>query len=285
MNPSAIRRALLLTSLITALLTSGAVRVLTAPSHARLLWIVASSGLKRLEATPHPAGLLHQAFDHAGTWVIVGPRLPAWLASWRCRRVFSFRSYTAMQKRLGHPTGIWGVLFDPENWPFTPPIERQDVPGYTARVARLVHARGLRLIVTPGTDLAHSLLPRPGNQFRAFVRLGLARRIAAAADVYEIQSQGAENHPRLFAWYIAQEAAQVRAGNPHATVLAGLSTNPHGLRVTGAEVFREVQATRHLVQGYWLNVPQGGPGCPTCGRDQPQVAIQLLESLRAKELL
>jgi hypothetical protein len=67
-------------------------------------------------------------------------------------------------------------------------------------------------------------------------------------------------------------------------ILAGLSTNAHGLRVTARQMFREVLATHHLVQGYWLNVPQGGPYCPTCGRAQPKVAIRLLEMLRAKGL-
>jgi hypothetical protein len=273
--------ALLFTGLVAAAAPRGA-----PPAHpARLRWIIAASALARLRATPHPPGLVRRAFDHRRTWVIVGPHPPAFLGTWRCRRLLSFRRYAAMRQHLGRPSGIWGVLYDPEAWRFTPPAERRNVPDYARRAAQLAHSRGLKLVVTPATDLAHVLLPRPGNIYRAFVRLELARRIAPAADVYEIQSQGAETRPRLFVGYVAQEAAQVRAANPRAALLAGLSTNPHGLRVTAPQIFHEVLATRHLVQGYWLNVPSGGPSCPTCARARPKVAIQLLELLRDHGLL
>jgi hypothetical protein len=144
--------------------------------------------------------------------------------------------------------------------------------------------------VTPATNLARALVPpRPKQTFADSVkdlgRLQLARQIAPAADVYEIQSQGAENDRDLFLRYVTQEAAQVRAANPKAILLAGLSTNPHGLQVTGPQVFQEVMDTLHLVEGYWLNVPQQGPSCPSCGPARPEVAIRLLELLDKQGLL
>ncbi len=213
--------------------------------------------------------------------------MPGFLKLWRCRRVRGFRSYAVMSRRLGSLANVWGVLYDPESWPFTPMAERLNVPHYASLAARLAHARGMRLLVTPATDLVHSISPYQrrrnfGDAAREFIRLKIAAQTAPAADVYEIQSQGAEPDARLFVWYVRQAAAQVRRANPRALVLAGLSTNPHGLRVTAKEIFKEFQATRNLVQGYWLNVPGGGPGCPTCGRAQPQVAIEFLKMLRGQ---
>ncbi len=189
-----------------------------------------------------------------------------------------------MKEQLGTPTGISAILYDPESWQLTPPAERLNLPHYTAEAARLAHSRGLQLIVTPATDLVRTLLPpRPNRTFRDsvrdLVRIKLAEQIAPATDIYEIQSQGAETEPELFVWYVTQEAAQVRAANPKAIVLARLSTNPHGLQVEASVIFQEVLATRRLVEGYWLNVPSGGPSCPTCGRARPEVGIQLLELL------
>lgn len=276
--------------LLASLAITAAIYTATPPGHAHLRWIVGSSGLTRLKETPHPPGLLRRAFDNNRTWLIVGSHPPTFLKTWRCRRVLGFRSYEVMEKRLGSPKGIWGVLYDPESWPFTPMTERRNVPHYTALAAHLVHSRGLKLIVTPATDLVRSIVPpHPGRTFensvRDFVRLRLAEQTAPATDVYEIQSQGAETDKNLFVWYVTQESAQVRSANRHAILLAGLSTNPHGLHVTAREVFNEVLATRHLVQGYWLNVPKGGPGCPTCGEAQPQVGIELLKMLQSKGLL
>ncbi len=276
--------------LFTSLLAVPGTRKTTPSRATRFHWIIASGGLARIEATPHPPGLLRQAFDNDRTWLIVGPNPSRFLNTWRCRRVRGFRSYSVMEKSLGRPSGIWGVLYDPESWPYTPMAERLAVPRYAALAASLAHSRGLQLIVTPATDLVHSILPQNhrrtfGDAVRELVRLKLAKQTAPAADVYEIQSQGAEPHKKFFVWYVTQEARQVRAANPRAIILAGLSTNPHGLRVTAREVYEEVLATRRLVQGYWLNVPSGGRGCPTCGEAQPQVAVGLLRKLRDNGLL
>lgn len=282
------RRAGLLVLAFTGLL--GGLLAGAPPSSEPLRWIISEGAVERLLAIPHPEGLVRRAFDNPRTWLIVGRKPLPQLQTWRCRRVLSFKSYAAMKEHLGTPAGIWGVLYDPEAWEFTPQGERIDVPHYAAEAARLAHSRGLQLIVTPATNLARALAPpRPNRTFEESVkdlgRLQLARQIAPAADVYEIQSQGAEDNRDLFLRYVTQEAAQVRAANPKAILLAGLSTNPHGLQVTGQQVFQEVLDTLHLVDGYWLNVPQQGPSCPTCGPARPEVAIRLLELLDKQGLL
>jgi hypothetical protein len=289
----AIRRTLVLTGLLLVVLSSLLVSSPsgdTPPRGKPLQWIISEGAVARLLATPHPEGLVRRAFDNPRTWLIVGSSPRADLQNWKCLRILSFKSYAEMKEKLGTPTGIWGVLYDPESWEFTPLEERRNVPYYAAEAARLAHSRGLQFIVTPATNLVRALVPpRPDRKFKDSVedlgRLKLATQIAPAADVYEIQSQGAADERELFLRYVTQEAAQVRAANPRAILLAGLSTNPHGLQVTGQQVFQEVLDTLHLVEGYWLNVPQGGPTCPTCGPARPAVAIQLLELLDKKGLL
>jgi hypothetical protein len=38
-------------------------------------------------------------------------------------------------------------------------------------------------------------------------------------------------------------------------------------------------SARAVTDGYWLNIPQGGAQCPTCGTAQPQVAVAFLQAL------
>ena len=42
-----------------------------------------------------------------------------------------------------------------------------------------------------------------------------------------------------------------------------------------------LRAVRPVVDGFWLNIPAGGKYCPRCGVPQPQLAVQLLQSLEA----
>ncbi|MGI8804734.1 MAG: hypothetical protein ACR2IN_03430, partial [Thermoleophilaceae bacterium] len=78
--------------------------------------------------------------------------------------------------------------------------------------------------------------------------------------------------------------AQARAANRRAIVLAGISTNPAGQRVTAATLLKEVQATRRLVGGYWLNDPAGGQYCPACQGPYPQIAVAFLRDLERARL-
>jgi len=47
-------------------------------------------------------------------------------------------------------------------------------------------------------------------------------------------------------------------------------------RRSSAEVLRR---TASSVDGYWLNIPAGGPSCPRCGQPQPQVVAAALHAL------
>lgn len=62
-------------------------------------------------------------------------------------------------------------------------------------------------------------------------------------------------------------AAQARKSNPHAVVLLGITTNGE----TSQDLIAEVDGTRTIAGGYWLNVTGGSAGVST--------ALPLLASL------
>jgi hypothetical protein len=59
-------------------------------------------------------------------------------------------------------------------------------------------------------------------------------------------------------------------------VLAGLSTNPPGEPVDSQQLTAAIQATKSIVDGYWLNIPGQGPQCPTCNAARPDIAIETI---------
>ncbi len=197
-------------------------------------------------------------------------------------RVVSFTSSAALERAVADglvPAGTYGVLYDPEAWAFTPPAEQRDPVQAAARAAAAAHAHGLRLIVAPALNLASVLAPSREPRWRAFLALDLAGRMAQVADIVELQAQSLERSTSTYAAFVRAAAAQARKANPQATVWAGLSTNPPGAPVDSHHLTWAVQATRSIVAGYWLNIPQRGRHCPTCNAPRPDVAVQTLRQL------
>jgi hypothetical protein len=194
----------------------------------------------------------------------------------------TFSSAAALEGAVGGgqvPAGTYGVLYDPEAWAYTPPGEQGDPVSAAAGAAAVAHARTLRFIVAPALDLTTVLAPGSGSRWQAFIRLGLIGRLAAVADVVELQAQSLERDTAAYASFVTAAAAQAAAAHPGVTVLAGLSTNPPGAPVTTQNLLADVRATRSLVNGYWLNVPGKGPRCPACQAPRPDIAIQTLRQL------
>jgi hypothetical protein len=146
------------------------------------------------------------------------------------------------------------------------------------RAAAVAHAHGLRLIVTPALNLT-TVLASETPRWRAFLGLNLLARLAGVADIVEIQAQSLERDTAVYTAFVQAAASQARTANPRIIVLAGLSTNPPGAPVDSRHLTAAVQATRSMVDGYWLNVPGQGPRCPTCNAPRPDIAIQTLQSL------
>jgi hypothetical protein len=242
------------------------------PSRRSPAWLLTRSALSQLVADPAVRAKLRGAL----VYEILPPGQPP-LAGITAKPVVTFASATALEAAVtgGHvPAGTYGVLYDPEAWSFTPVAEQRDPVQAATRAAVVAHAHGLRLIVTPALNLT-TVLASETPRWRAFLGLNLLARLAGVADLVEIQAQSLERDTAV----VQAAASQARTANPRIIVLAGLSTNPPGAPVDSRHLTAAVQATRSMVDGYWLNVPGQGPRCPTCNAPRPDIAIQTLQSL------
>lgn len=199
------------------------------------------------------------------------------------QEVADFRSYAELKKMIRQGTiapGIRWVMYDNEQWSLTPADEQADPVHYEQLFARLAHRQGYKVILAPAQDLV------PGfdkNSFRAgqavwpsYLSMGLAAASARAADIYEIQAQPYEmsvyRSQHAYADFVAAAAAQARAANPGIAIYAGLSTQ----RVSSAaQLLQDYEATRNLVDGYWLNIPRHDQPGP------PGLADQFLRTIPA----
>ena len=199
------------------------------------------------------------------------------------QEVADFRSYAELKKMIRQgkiAPGIRWVMYDNEQWSLTPADEQADPVHYEQLFARLAHRQGYKVILAPAQDLV------PGfdkNSFRggkavwpSYLSMGLAAASARAADIYEIQAQPYEmsvyRSQHAYADFVAAAAAQARAANPGIAIYAGLSTQ----RVSSAaQLLQDYEATRNLVDGYWLNIPRHDQPGP------PGLADQFLRTIPA----
>jgi hypothetical protein len=197
--------------------------------------------------------------------------------------VVTFSSVAALDDAVSRdqlPAGTRGVLYDPEAWSFTPSAEQRNPVQAAARAAVTAHAHGLRLIVSPALNLTSVLAPGGSEpRWRRFLDLHLAAEMAKNADIVELQAQSLERETATYTAFVREATAQARSANSRVTVLAGLSTNPPGAPVSSQDLSDVIQATRSIVDGYWLNIPGRGTRCPTCNAPQPDIAIQALQGV------
>ena len=238
-------------------------------------WLLTRSALSQVLADPAARDELRSS----RVYEILQPSQRP-LAGVAAEPVVTFASAVALEDAVSRGQlrgGIYGVLYDPEAWSFTPVAEQRDPVRAAVRAAAVAHAHGLRLIVAPGLNLTTVLDP-VGQQprWQKFLSLHLAGRLARAADVIEVQAQSLERDTVAYASFVRTAASQATAANPGIAMLAGLSTNPPGAPVDGQHLAAAIQATRSAVAGYWLNVPSPGARCPTCQAARPDIAIQVL---------
>jgi len=242
-------------------------------------WLVTRSALAELVADPS----VRQRLASAQVYEILQPgqRL---LAGVTARAVVTFSSAATLMEtvRSGQvPSDAYGVLYDPENWSFTPPAEQHDPVAAASQAARAAHTRGLKLLVAPAMNLTTVLgsgSAGRGPRWQQFLNLRLIAHLAQVADVVELQAQSLERDTATYTSFVRQAAAQARAARAGVTVLAGLSSNPPGPPVTSQHLTDVIQATRSLVDGYWLNIPGQGARCPNCSPPAPGVAQQALQA-------
>ena len=204
-------------------------------------------------------------------------------AAWDAQPVRSYTSFKAIEKafeRNAVGTEVRAILYDNEAWQFTPSDEQTHVAQYTRKAAELVRAHGLTFISAPAVNLVRALdHSSVEKRYDAFVQLGIAGDSARYSDVFVVQAQGSEGDLDKYRSFVAAAAAQARAANGKVVVLAGISTNPSGQRVSSQIILAAIHATQTNVDGYWFNVPSPGPYCPRCTEFRPDMAIDVLRRL------
>jgi hypothetical protein len=170
------------------------------------------------------------------------------------------------------PKSVTTVMYDPENWPSTPPDERRDPIGAMRAFSTSARAHGYRVVLTPSPSLvtvpAGACAVGPDESIEsAYVRCDIAGQAAMLADVVETQAQNLETDPFAYRSFVAATAEQARAANPNVLVVSGLSTNFTESPVVLYSAWRSV---RDLVDGHYLAIPQG---------IRPEVAVAFLRLL------
>jgi hypothetical protein len=192
------------------------------------------------------------------------------------QEVDDFRSYAELKKMIkdgGIPASVHWLMYDNEHWSLTPANEQADPVRYEQLFARLAHDHGYQVILAPAQDLvpgfSSSAFQSGQSAWQAYLSMGLATASAQYGDIYEIQAQpyeiGIYRSQDAYAKFVAAAAAQARAANPNIVIYAGLSTQ----RVTSpSELVQDYMATRTLVDGYWMNIPQHNQPGPVSVADQ-----------------
>jgi hypothetical protein len=203
---------------------------------------------------------------------------------WNAVPLVSFKSFGAIRDALEpgglHPQ-VKGVMYDYEKWRFTPEEEQRDPAAYVNRAAELVHARGLLFLTAPAVNIVTAMEPtaRPKQLDETYLRLGIAVDAARYADVFDIQAQRFESDTKRYANFVHRAAAQARHVNPEVVVLAGVSTQPYGPRVSADDILAAIAATRNIVDGYWFNIPQPSEYPPHVTEFRPDIAVEVLRRL------
>ncbi len=246
------------------------------------MWMISDSAISAIEQNDPKGNIAQTVFNTPNTYLI-GKDKSFFHTYGNSLPTITFTSYDAMKKAFANNTVknyYKAVIYDNENWQFTPLIEQQNVAYYYAQAAALVHRHHLIFIATPATNLVNAIdKVTSGSNYDKFISLGIAGSAAKYADIYEIQAQGSEANTALYTSFVTKAVAQAKEANSQVIILAGLSTNPSGQKITSQQLFDAIMATQSFVSGYWLNIPSGGSYCPKCGISQPQVAVSLLHML------
>jgi hypothetical protein len=243
---------------------------------AGLRWIVAAGSLAH--SVPALPLEVQAHFFNSPCTFLIGKTGKQPYEGWSALGTVSLKSAAAFTACC--ETGVAAILYDPESWEFTPRDEQLHPGDAVCRLAALAHAQRRLVIAAPATDLMKAWPSSgAGDRYDHFVRSGIAASMAACADVYEIQAQGAEANTERFRAYVSAIRDQVRKRNPRIIVLVGLSTNPNGQSASADQIWSSVQSVRGMVDGFWLNIPAGGALCPRCGQPKPEIAAELLARL------
>ncbi len=147
------------------------------------------------------------------------------------------------------PKYVKAILYDDEPWALTPPYEYDHYRRIYKELSELIHDDNHMLFIVPPVPSARAL------------------KVAKYADVVDIQAQYAQSSTSRYNNTIAWKARKVAQANPDAIILSGISTNPSaGIPDPRTLVMIVDKTYGKLVNGFWLNEPDGGgtKSCPHC---------------------
>lgn len=244
-------------------------------------WILNGPALPVLAADARANRVLH----NAQPLVMQRDGDPAVPAAWNALPMRSFTSYAHIERAFESNAvdpHVRAIMYDNEGWNFTPPEEQRDPRGFTRKAADLVHAHHLLFVSAPAVTITRLLAPGAQKRYDAYLRLMIAADSARYSDVYDIQAQGSVRNIARYSEFVKRAAAQARAANPKVMILAGISTNPSGQRVTADDILHAIDATRDNVDGYWFNIPQPSAYSPNCNDFRPDIAIDVFDRLGSR---
>lgn len=247
-------------------------------------WLLAGKAVTAVASNPVASTILKGAKPFVMSWRSIEGVVPD---EWDAVHVQSFKSVDDIRNALASnalPRGLNGVMYDAEKWRFTPEKEQRNPAGSDKEAADLVHARGLLFLAAPAVDLVPILVPGSDRkrQDETYLSLGLAGEAARYADVVDIQAQRFQNDPQRYGAFVHAAAAQARAANPKVIVFAGVSTQPGGRDTSAGAIVEAIQATRDVVDGYWLNIPEPGAMSPNVTAFRPDIALEVLKRISSQ---
>ncbi|WP_041661628.1 hypothetical protein [Acidimicrobium ferrooxidans] len=167
-------------------------------------------------------------------------------------------------------TGVRAVIYDNERFANTPTVEQDNIRLSTERAAAVARAAGLQSIC----DFIESDRLPSGER--------TAQNEVPPCSIVGLNTvQQSERSTARYRAVVARDVAVIRSVDPSVPIIAGLSSNPRGTPVTAAELTADMEATAGLVNGYWLNVPAPGVGCPACHAPDPGLMAEALAALPA----
>jgi hypothetical protein len=225
------------------------------------MWLLAASQLQAVLADPAAGAVLR-----SGTLLEpIGPRQhPAPFAI----PVSDFHSEALLAREARSLKGVRAIIYDNERFANTPSSEQRNPYGASvaaAAVARAHHLVAICDFLQPDRLPAAERFPRDEVPPCGVIGLNTV--------------QQSERSVERYVAVVEREVSIIRSVRPDVPILAGLSANPKGAPVTAAELTADMEAVRRLVNGFWLNVPAPGVGCPQCHAPDPGLLATALAAL------
>ncbi|MEX6430595.1 hypothetical protein [Ferrimicrobium acidiphilum] len=184
-----------------------------------------------------------------------------------------FHSAALLAQKIASPPflrSVGAIIYDNERYANTPQIEQLNPLHYYTEVSHLAkdhHLTSICDFIQP--DRLPASERNPSNEVPNCSIIGLNT------------VQQSERNPQTYLAVVSRAVRTIRSVEPSVPIIAGISANPRGAPVTAAELTTDMRIVAPLVNGFWLNVPAPGVGCPSCHEPDPNLLQQALANLPA----